>query len=148
MYYSQNMNFNAEQSHSAPLFPLSEILPISLMSWPLYQHPVKVIYLVARSVFSEPKLCANRCAYMISIQPCMIGLPIKYLQMPDCTPAVWATSTSDAWWQLFQHHDLCTSNVASPICQEGQSERNFPIFAFSSRFLLFLPDFSWFFPDF
>ena len=24
------------------------------------------------------------------------------------------------------------SSVASPICQEGQSERNFPIFAFSS----------------
>ena len=37
------------------------------------------------------------------------------------------------------------SSVASPICQEGQSERNFQIFAFSSRFS---PDFSWFFPDF
>ena len=24
------------------------------------------------------------------------------------------------------------SSVASPICQEGQSERNFPIFVFSS----------------
>ena len=40
------------------------------------------------------------------------------------------------------------SSVASPICQEGQSERNFPIFAFSSRFFLFFPNFSWFFPDF
>ena len=43
------------------------------------------------------------------------------------------------------------SSVASPICQEGQSERNFPIFAFSSRFFLFFPifpDFSWIFPDF
>ena len=29
------------------------------------------------------------------------------------------------------------SSVASPICQEGQSERTFPIFAFSSRFFLF-----------
>ena len=40
------------------------------------------------------------------------------------------------------------SSVASSICQEGQSERNFPMFAFSSRFFLFFPDFSWFFPDF
>ena len=44
------------------------------------------------------------------------------------------------------------SSVASLICQEGQSERNFPIFAFSSRFFWFFPDFfpgfSWFFPDF
>ena len=40
------------------------------------------------------------------------------------------------------------SSVASPICQEGQSERNFPIFAFSSWFFLFFPDFSWFFPSF
>ena len=34
-----------------------------------------------------------------------------------------------------------TSSVASPICQEGQSERNFPIFAFSSRIFLFFPEF-------
>ena len=40
------------------------------------------------------------------------------------------------------------SSVASPICQEGQSERTFPIFAFSSRFFLFFPDFSWFSPIF
>ena len=44
------------------------------------------------------------------------------------------------------------SGVASPIYLEGQSERNFPIFAFSSRFFLFFPElvpkFSWFFPDF
>ena len=31
------------------------------------------------------------------------------------------------------------SSVASPICQEGQSERTFLIFAFSSRFFLFFP---------
>ena len=37
------------------------------------------------------------------------------------------------------------SSVASPICQEGQSERIFPILAFSSRFFLF---FSIFFPIF
>ena len=36
------------------------------------------------------------------------------------------------------------SSVASPLSQEGQSERTFPIFAFSSRFL---PD-SPLFPDF
>ena len=40
---------------------------------------------------------------------------------------------------------LCRS-VASPICQEEQSERNFPVLAFSSRFVLFFPGF--FFPDF
>ena len=34
--------------------------------------------------------------------------------MPDCTP-VWATS--DAWWQLFQHHDLCT--FASLVAHTG-----------------------------
>ena len=38
-----------------------------------------------------------------------------------------------------------SSSVANPICQEGQSERTFPIFAFSSRFSLFFPDFSRFF---
>ena len=41
------------------------------------------------------------------------------------------------------------SSVASPICQEGQIERSFPIFAFSSwffsRFLLIFPDFWQFF---
>ena len=40
------------------------------------------------------------------------------------------------------------SSVASLICQEGQSERNFPIFAFSSRFFLFFPIFPDFFPIF
>ena len=39
---------------------------------------------------------------------------------------------------------LSISSISSPICQEGQSERNFPIFAFSSRFVLFFP----FFPSF
>ena len=42
---------------------------------------------------------------------------------------------------------LCSS-VASPISQEGHSERNFPIFAFPFRFFLFFPDFPSFFPDF
>ena len=42
---------------------------------------------------------------------------------------------------------LIISSEANPVCQEGQSERTFPIFAFSSRFLVF-PDFSWFFPSF
>ena len=47
--------------------------------------------------------------------------------------------------------DMKSSRVASSICQEGQSERTFPILAFSSRFfLLFLIflDFSSLFPDF
>ena len=44
-----------------------------------------------------------------------------------------------------------TSSVASPICQEGQSERTFPILAFSSRFSLFFSIFTRFsslFPSF
>ena len=40
------------------------------------------------------------------------------------------------------------SNVYSPICQEGQSERTFPIFAFSSRLFLFFPNFPDFSPPF
>ena len=44
------------------------------------------------------------------------------------------------------------SSVSSPICQEGQSERNFPDFCFFfpvfSLFSWIFPDFSWFFPDF
>ena len=40
------------------------------------------------------------------------------------------------------------SSVASPICQEGQSERTFPIVTFSSRFFLFFSIFSWFFLSF
>ena len=38
------------------------------------------------------------------------------------------------------------SSVASPICQEGQSERTFPNFASSSRFSAFFPWFPLFFP--
>ena len=38
-----------------------------------------------------------------------------------------------------------TSSVASPICQEGQSERTFPILTFSSRFFLFFLIFPLFF---
>ena len=43
-----------------------------------------------------------------------------------------------------------TSSIASPICQEGQSERTFPIFAFSCNcsFFPIFPDFPLFFPDF
>ena len=43
------------------------------------------------------------------------------------------------------------SSIASPICQEGQSERTFPILAFSSdfsSFSQFLPNFPLFFPIF
>ena len=43
-------------------------------------------------------------------------------------------------------HDTVPSSIASPIWQEGQSERTFPIFAFSSWFFLFFSDFAWFFP--
>ena len=48
------------------------------------------------------------------------------------------------------NHCLITGSVASPVCQEGQSERTVPIFAFSSRFFLFVSRFflifSLFFP--
>ena len=37
-------------------------------------------------------------------------------------------------------------NIRTPICQEGQSERTFPIFAYSSWFFLLFSWFSWFFP--
>ena len=58
--------------------------------------------------------------------------------------------------RLSPSHDLSrgggggggTSSVASPICQEGQSERTFPIFAFSSQFFLFFPNFPDFFLNF
>ena len=51
---------------------------------------------------------------------------------------------------------ICMTNkgLASPLCQEGQSERTFPIFAISSQFFLFFlffpscPDFSLFFQNF
>ena len=38
---------------------------------------------------------------------------------------------------LYTLRNTSNSSVASPICQEGQSEKTFPIFALSSRFLLF-----------
>ena len=60
-------------------------------------------------------------------------------KLPQSTPSFFNTNS---------FHKGSYSSVASPICQEGQSERNFPIFAFSSRFFLFFPDFSWFFRDF
>ena len=40
------------------------------------------------------------------------------------------------------------SSVTSPVCQEGQSKRTFPIFAFSSQFFPFFPNFPDFFPIF
>ena len=59
------------------------------------------------------------------------------------------------WSQKYmQNEDVCaflsnlTSSVASPICQEGQSERTFLIFAFLPNFFLFFPNFLSFFPIF
>ena len=63
-------------------------------------------------------------------------------------------------WSQQRHVKLLIthSSVASPICQEGQSEINFPIFPLFPDFWLFFPifplfppifsDFSWFFPSF
>ena len=69
---------------------------------------------------------------------------------PHPNTSIPTTSPSDLHTNLINTstntpHD---SSVASLICLEGQSERNFPIFAFSSRFFLFFPDFSPIFPDF
>ena len=58
-----------------------------------------------------------------------------------------APSGKALYSKLF-HSKLRISSVASPICQEGQSERTFPILAFSSRFFLFFPDFSRFLAKF
>ena len=54
-------------------------------------------------------------------------------------------------FQLLDH--LEGSSVASPFCQEGQSERTFPVFAFPSRcfppkFLRYFPSCPPLFPDF
>ena len=55
---------------------------------------------------------------------------------------------------LFHIRCKIDSSVASPICQEGQSEKTFPILTFSSRFFSFsrfsviFPLFSPLFPDF
>ena len=63
---------------------------------------------------------------------------------------------SHTLWHMGNQHsysmvDIATklwhSSVASPICQEGQSERTFPIFAFSSWFFIFFPAFSWLLPS-
>ena len=54
------------------------------------------------------------------------------------------------FWTLgnsWAYNDPQSSSIASP-CQEGQNERTFPIFAFSSAFFLFILIFSWFFPSF
>ena len=56
--------------------------------------------------------------------------------------------------QKFGNHNwvpfaiMTFSSIARLVCQEGQSERTFPIFAFSSRFFLFFPDFFPLFPNF
>ena len=58
------------------------------------------------------------------------------------------------WWTHFSffHNksscllELWSSSLASPICQEGQSERTFPIFPFFPDFTSF-PAFSWFSPS-
>ena len=45
------------------------------------------------------------------------------------------------WRNVCLMHFIVCSSEASHICQEGQSERTFPIFAFYSRFFFFFPDF-------
>ena len=77
----------------------------------------------------------SRTALFMYTAYCHLSEPINFL----LGPVQWITMLDT----------LTCSSVTSPISQEGQSERNFPIFAFSSRFfLIFFPDFSWFFPSF
>ena len=85
------------------------------------------------------------------------------LKWPLWTPGSWSKSVIKV--SLTLHHSgfitdedeidwesnfrcKACSSVASPICQEGQSERTFPIFAFSSQFFLFFLISPYFFPLF
>ena len=74
----------------------------------------------------------------------LIDLPIKYLNNLIKLKLHFFSLYSDSFCQslLIINSFISTSSVASPICQEGQSEITFPIFAFSSGFFLFFPNFS------
>ena len=63
----------------------------------------------------------------------------KYLKIKN---TLWKPRTTE---EISKFLNTFCSSVASPIWQEGQSERTFPIFAFSSWIFLFFPNF---FPDF
>ena len=106
------------------------------------------------------------------IPKCYLPMSINFLSTADLHPLwnnyiiKWAPNCHELYktaqkrtpfmwfrWKKCPFSEKCchwqvVSSVANPICQEGQSERTFPIFAFSSRFFLFFPGFSWFFPDF
>ena len=56
-----------------------------------------------------------------------------------CDPYSWSKVQQRSENNLYNRR-VSNPTHSSPICQEGQSERTFPIFAFSSRFFLF-PDF-------
>ena len=73
----------------------------------------------------------------------------KWLQWGTIEQGDWKWTIDHYCIIIYEHTMLVAgSSVASPICQEGQSERNFPSFAFSFRFFLFFPYFPWIFPDF
>ena len=86
--------------------------------------------------------------------PAKIDFPIGHFMLPLLMLTLEVKSLSILIFDKYLDHILVkfeqnrmvrTGSVASPFCQEGQSERIFPIFAFSSRFFLFFPDFSSFF---
>ena len=93
-------------------------------SWRVYKR----ITIMVHSIHCVRQQVWNCCCIFI----CHLHIYF-YLKMMHCGGTICFT--------------VCSS-VASPICQEGQSERTFPIFAFSSRFFLCFPDFSLFFPIF
>ena len=84
MYFPQKKNFNAEQSFSTPFsvfrnasnqFCIMTFVPTSCEG-----HLPDGYECISGVFFRAQIVCQQRCAYMISIQPCMIGLPIQYFR--------------------------------------------------------------------
>ena len=78
--------------------------------------------------------------------------PVKMVQIENSLQNnMWILSPKQVFlgfWITKPISSPACSSVASPICQGGQSERTFPIFAFSSTFFLFFSRFFPLFPDF
>ena len=105
------------------------------------------------SFYFELLVFGAQDAYRPALTPCQSsfagGLPSYSLVDPDGSNQ-WCLILNFSWgvrgmgrsiWERIKLGPLISS-VASPVCQEGQSERNF--LPFSSRFFLFFPDFCWF----
>ena len=87
--------------------------------------------------------------YIEKINPSECGRALKYIIFEGKNWGSIIPKRDVENWQLLQRPNpnilptilpkapIILSSVASPICQEGQRERTFPIFAFSFRFFLF-----------